>query len=75
MVNEARRAELEGLSGNPLYFEALCQGAGLDTSLSKEELIDRLLESEGQVPSEPAESTEPTEPTEPAEPSEPEPTE
>jgi len=56
MVNEARKAELEGLS--PLYIEALCQGAGLDTSGSKEELIDRLLEAEaGEDTGEPGEGT------------------
>lgn len=65
MVNEARKAELEVLGR--LYLEALCESAGLDSSGSKEELIDRLLKSEGQ--------TEPTEPTEPPEPEKLEPAE
>jgi len=57
MVNKARKAELEVLG--PLYLQAKCQEAGLDASGSKAELIDRLLESEGQVSTEPAEATEP----------------
>lgn len=50
------REELE-VCGS-FYLAGLCESAGLDSSGSKEELIDRLLESEGQV-SEPVEPAEP----------------
>lgn len=79
---EKTREELEVLGYT--YLLTLCTGAGLDTSGSKAELINRLLEAEGQVsepvePAEPAEPAEPTEPTgepvEPAEPAASEPTE
>jgi len=77
MVKNARKAELEGLS--PLYLEALCQGAGLKSSGSKTQLINRLLayeagepiEESDDEPTEPAEPDEPAEPTEPTEPAEP----
>lgn len=75
MVNEARKAELEVMA--PLYLESLCERAGIivrqtpigPPSFSKAELIDKLLEAEGQAePTEPSEPAEPT--TEPVEPTE-----
>lgn len=54
------RKELEGHGLPSLQFR--CAEAGLDVNGSREELIDRLLESEGQPAGEPAEPEPTTEP-------------